>query len=95
MDGTPRRPLASETRPDLLDGRFGSSARVVLNVVGVLVPAGAVLVSYYDVWGGAAGDVVMLSAVLTTLTHSTTTLCGPGARQRQEAGARSLGRRGA
>ncbi|SCD29647.1 ATP-binding cassette, subfamily B [Streptomyces sp. di188] len=32
------------------NGRFGSLAWVVLNVVGVMVPAGAALVSYYDVW---------------------------------------------
>lgn len=61
-------------RLDLLNGRFGSLAWVVLNVVGVLVLAGAALVSYYGVWGVTAGDVVMLSAFLTTLTNSTTTL---------------------
>lgn len=43
-------------------------------MVGVLVLAGAALVSYYGVWGVTAGDVVMLSAFLTTLTNSTTTL---------------------
>ncbi len=45
-------------------------------MVGVAVLAGAALVSYYDVWGVTAGDVVMLSAFLTTLTNSTTTLAG-------------------
>ena len=53
---------------------LGSLAWVVLNVVGVLVLAGAALVSYYGVWGVTAGDVVMLSAFLTTLTNSTTSL---------------------
>ena len=74
MDGTLRRLLTSGNRLDLLNGRFGSLAWVVLNVVGVLVLAGAALVSYYGVWGVTAGDVVMLSAFLTTLTNSTTSL---------------------
>jgi ATP-binding cassette subfamily B protein len=74
MDGTLRRLLTSGNRLDILNGRFGSLAWVVLNVVGVLVLAGAALVSYYGVWGVTAGDVVMLSAFLTTLTNSTTTL---------------------
>jgi len=74
MDGTLRRLLTSGNRLDLLNGRFGSLAWVVLNVVGVLVLAGAALVSYYGAWGVTAGDVVMLSAFLTTLTNSTTTL---------------------
>ncbi|MBK3566360.1 MULTISPECIES: ABC transporter ATP-binding protein [unclassified Streptomyces] len=76
MDGTLRRLLTTGNRLDLLNGRFGSLAWVVLNVVGVLVLAGGALVSYYGVWGVTAGDVVMLSAFLTTLTNSTTTLMG-------------------
>ncbi|MFI9155315.1 ABC transporter ATP-binding protein [Streptomyces sp. NPDC053367] len=76
MDGTLRRLLQSGMRLDLLNGRFGSLAWVVLNVIGVLVLAGAALVSYYRVWGVTAGDVVMLSALLTTLTNATTTLAG-------------------
>ncbi|NUO44758.1 MAG: ABC transporter ATP-binding protein [Streptomyces sp.] len=76
MDGTLDRLLTSGNRLDLVNGRFGSLAWVVLNVVGVLVLAGAALVSYYDVWGVTPGDVVMLSAFLTTLTNSTTTLAG-------------------
>ncbi|MFE7646147.1 ABC transporter ATP-binding protein [Streptomyces phaeoluteigriseus] len=76
MDGTLRRLLTSGMRLDLVNGRFGSIAWVVLNVVGVLVLAGAALVSYYEVWGVTPGDVVMLSAFLTTLTNSTTTLTG-------------------
>ncbi|MFE0209060.1 ABC transporter ATP-binding protein [Streptomyces sp. NPDC058985] len=74
MDGTLDRLLTSGLRLDLVNGRFGSLSWVVLNVVGVLVLAGAALISYYDVWGVTAGDVVMLSAFLTTLTTSTTTL---------------------
>ncbi|MFF7566520.1 ABC transporter ATP-binding protein [Streptomyces pseudovenezuelae] len=76
MDGTLDRLLTSGMRLDLVNGRFGSLSWVVLNVVGVLVLAGAALVSYYDVWGVTPGDVVMLSAFLTTLTNSTTTLAG-------------------
>ncbi|UUN30098.1 ABC transporter ATP-binding protein [Streptomyces sp. FIT100] len=76
MDGTLHRLLASGMRLDLVNGRFGSLAWVVLNVIGVLVLAAAAMVSYYGVWGVTAGDVVMLSAFLTTLTTSTTTLVG-------------------
>ncbi|MGV9456997.1 ABC transporter ATP-binding protein [Streptomyces sp. NPDC003635] len=76
MDGTLHRLLTSGMRLDLVNGRFGSLSWVVLNVVGVLVLAGAALISYYGVWGVTPGDVVMLSAFLTTLTSSTTTLAG-------------------
>ncbi|MGV9273137.1 ABC transporter ATP-binding protein [Streptomyces griseosporeus] len=76
MDRTLRRLLTSGMRLDLVNGRFGSLAWVVLNVVGVLVLAAAALVSYHRVWGVTPGDVVMLSAFLTTLTNSTTTLAG-------------------
>ncbi|WP_425247236.1 ABC transporter ATP-binding protein [Streptomyces sp. NEAU-NA10] len=76
MDRTLHRLLTSGMRLDLVNGRFGSIAWVVLNVVGVLVLAAAALVSYYGVWGVTPGDVVMLSAFLTTLTNSTTTLIG-------------------
>jgi ATP-binding cassette subfamily B protein len=76
MDHTLRRLLTSGMRLDLVNGRFGSLSWVVLNVVGVLVLAAAALVSYHRVWGVTPGDVVMLSAFLTTLTNSTTTLAG-------------------
>ncbi|MCX5373597.1 ABC transporter ATP-binding protein [Streptomyces sp. NBC_00103] len=76
MDGTLSRLLTSGMRLDLLNGRFGSLAWVLLNVIGVFVLTGAALISYYGVWGVSAGDVVMLSAFLTTLTNSTTTLTG-------------------
>ncbi|GAA2547896.1 ABC transporter ATP-binding protein [Streptomyces levis] len=76
MDGTLDRLLTSGLRLDLVNGRFGSLAWVVVNVVGVLVLAGAALISYHGVWGVTPGDVVMLSAFLTTLTNSTTTLAG-------------------
>ena len=76
MDGTLRQVLHSGLRLDLLNGRFASLAWVFLNVVGVLFLTGAALVSYYGYWGVTPGDVVMLSAFLTTLTNSTTTLAG-------------------
>ncbi|MER6956732.1 MULTISPECIES: ABC transporter ATP-binding protein [unclassified Streptomyces] len=76
MDGVLSRLLTSGMRLDLLNGRFGSLAWVLLNVIGVLVLTGAALISYYGLWGVTAGDVVMLSAFLTTLTNSTTTLTG-------------------
>ncbi|MEV1063499.1 ABC transporter ATP-binding protein [Streptomyces sp. NPDC050263] len=76
MDGALSRLLTSGMRLDLLNGRFGSLAWVLLNVIGVLVLTGAALISYHGLWGVTAGDVVMLSAFLTTLTNSTTTLTG-------------------
>ncbi|MFF1675132.1 ABC transporter ATP-binding protein [Streptomyces sp. NPDC058256] len=74
MDITLRQVLRSGMRLDLLNGRFGSLAWVFLNMVGILFLTGAALVSYYGFWGVTPGDVVMLSAFLTTLTNSTTTL---------------------
>ncbi|WP_405926929.1 ABC transporter ATP-binding protein [Streptomyces sp. NBC_00035] len=74
MDGTLRQVLRSGLRLDLLNGRFASLAWVFLNVVGVLFLTCTALVSYYGYWGVTPGDVVMLSAFLTTLTNSTTTL---------------------
>ncbi|WP_326725377.1 ABC transporter ATP-binding protein/permease [Streptomyces sp. NBC_00243] len=74
MDITLRQVLRSGMRLDLLNGRFGSLAWVFLNMVGILFLTGAALVSYYGYWGVTPGDVVMLSAFLTTLTNSTTTL---------------------
>ncbi|WP_415939836.1 ABC transporter ATP-binding protein [Streptomyces sp. 039-1] len=76
VDGTLRQVLSSGLRLDLLNGRFASLAWVFLNAVGVLFLTGAALVSYYGYWGVTPGDVVMLSAFLTTLTTSTTTLAG-------------------
>ncbi|MFD7712987.1 ABC transporter ATP-binding protein [Streptomyces sp. NPDC059785] len=74
MDHTLSKVLSSGLRLDLLNGRFGSLAWVFLNVVGLLFLTGAALIAYYGVWDITAGDVVMLSAFLTTLTNSTTTL---------------------
>ncbi|MEO3752072.1 ABC transporter ATP-binding protein [Streptomyces sp. B6B3] len=76
MDRTLRRVLDSGLRLDLTNGRFASLAWVFLNVLGVSFLTVAALIAYHGVWGVTAGDVVMLSAFLTTLTNSTTTLLG-------------------
>ncbi len=76
MDGTLRRVLHSGQRLDLLNGRFASLAWVFLNALGIGFLTVAALIAYYEVWPITAGDVVMLSAFLTTLTNSTTTLMG-------------------
>ncbi|MGW6009494.1 ABC transporter ATP-binding protein [Streptomyces sp. NPDC055210] len=76
MDGTLHKVLTSGLRLDLLNGRFASLAWVFLNMIGVVFLTAAALVAYYGVWAVSPGDVVMLSAFLTTLTNSTTTLAG-------------------
>ncbi|MCK1817547.1 ABC transporter ATP-binding protein/permease [Streptomyces sp. XM4011] len=76
MDHTLGNVLRSGLRLDLLNGRFASLAWVFLNALGVLFLTGSALIAYYEVWDLTAGDVVMLSAFLTTLTNSTTTLMG-------------------
>ncbi|WP_062212273.1 ABC transporter ATP-binding protein [Streptomyces sp. NBRC 109706] len=74
MNGTLQRVLDSALRLDLLNGRVASASWVLLNTLGLSFLTGAALVAYYEVWDVTAGDVVMLSAFLTTLTNSTTTL---------------------
>ncbi|WP_129843664.1 ABC transporter ATP-binding protein [Streptomyces sp. RFCAC02] len=74
MDATLTRVLDSGRRLDLLNGRFASMAWVFLNTLGICFLTVAALISYWGVWPITAGDVVMLSAFLTTLTNSTTTL---------------------
>ncbi|RMI40546.1 ABC transporter ATP-binding protein [Streptomyces triticirhizae] len=74
MNGTLRRVLDSALRLDLLNGRVASASWVLLNTLGLSFLTGAALVAYYEVWDVSAGDVVMLSAFLATLTNSTTTL---------------------
>lgn len=74
MDETLRRVLASGMRLDLLNGRVASLSWVFLNILGVLFLTAAALVAYQGSWGITAGDVVMLSAFLTTSTTSLATL---------------------
>ncbi|MEU4445953.1 ABC transporter ATP-binding protein [Actinosynnema sp. NPDC050801] len=74
MDDTLRRVLASGLRLDLLNGRVASLSWVFLNILGVLFLTASALVAYHGVLGITAGDVVMLSAFLTTSTTSLATL---------------------
>ncbi|MDT0266444.1 ABC transporter ATP-binding protein [Streptomyces sp. DSM 44915] len=74
MDRTLRQVLDSALRLDLLNGRVASASWVFLNIIGLSFLTGAALIAYYEVWDVSPGDVVMLSAFLTTLTNSTTTL---------------------
>ncbi|MEU2658370.1 ABC transporter ATP-binding protein [Streptomyces sp. NPDC007325] len=59
---------------DLLNGRFGSLAWIVLNTLGLLCLTGSALVAYHGWLPVSAGDVVMLSGFFTVLTGSVTTL---------------------
>ncbi|ROP35834.1 ABC transporter ATP-binding protein [Saccharothrix texasensis] len=74
MDDTLRRVLTSGLRLDLLNGRVASLSWVFLNILGVLFLTASALVAYHGAWGIGAGDVVMLSAFLTTSTTSLATL---------------------
>ncbi|WP_066374291.1 ABC transporter ATP-binding protein [Herbidospora mongoliensis] len=74
VDGTLRNVLRSGLRLDLVNGRFGSLAWILLNTLGVVCLAGAALVSYYRVFALTPGDVVMLSTFFTTLTAAITSL---------------------
>ncbi|TQM78498.1 ATP-binding cassette subfamily B protein [Saccharothrix saharensis] len=74
MDATLRRVLDSGLRLDLLNGRVASLSWVFLNILGVVFLTASALVAYLGVWGITAGDVVMLSAFLTTSTTSLATL---------------------
>ncbi|MFJ3582751.1 ABC transporter ATP-binding protein [Streptomyces sp. NPDC090127] len=61
-------------RLDLLNGRFGSLAWIILNTLGLLCLTGSALVAYHGWLPVTAGDVVMLSGFFTVLTGSVTTL---------------------
>ncbi|QQQ79357.1 ABC transporter ATP-binding protein [Saccharothrix sp. 6-C] len=74
MDDTLRQVLTSGLRLDLLNGRVASLSWVFLNILGVLFLTASALVAYHGAWGIGAGDVVMLSAFLTTSTTSLATL---------------------
>ncbi|MFD9497953.1 ABC transporter ATP-binding protein [Streptomyces sp. NPDC060035] len=74
VDGSLRQVLLAGLRLDLLNGRFGALAWILLNALGVACLAGSALVAYHGWLPMTAGDVVMLSAFFTTLTGSMTTL---------------------
>ncbi|MBL1065959.1 ABC transporter ATP-binding protein [Streptomyces sp. 7-21] len=76
MNETLRRVLRSGLRLDLMNGRFASAAWVFLNILGVVFLTVSALIAYHGLWGLTAGDVVMLSGFLTTLTNSASTLMG-------------------
>ncbi|MCK2219149.1 ABC transporter ATP-binding protein/permease [Actinomadura sp. ATCC 31491] len=76
VDGTLTRVLRTGLRLDLLNGRFGALAWILLNALGVTFLAGSALVAYYQVLPVTAGDVVMLTTFFTTLTSSVTALLG-------------------
>jgi ATP-binding cassette subfamily B protein len=74
VDGTLRRVRKAGLTLDLTNGRFGSLAWIVLNLVGVGCLAGAALIAYYGTFGVTPGDVVMLSAFFSSLTGAVTAL---------------------
>ncbi|MET7636430.1 ABC transporter ATP-binding protein [Streptomyces sp. NPDC058232] len=74
VDGSLRQVFTAGLRLDLLNGRFGALAWILLNSLGVACLAGSALVAYHGWLPITAGDVVMLSAFFTTLTGSMTTL---------------------
>ncbi|MGW5047425.1 ABC transporter ATP-binding protein [Streptomyces griseoluteus] len=74
VDRTLGRVLDAGLRLDLLNGRFGALAWILLNALGVGCLAGSALVAYYDWLDVTAGQVVMLSAYFSGLTGSMTTL---------------------
>ncbi|MFJ5520929.1 ABC transporter ATP-binding protein [Streptomyces griseoluteus] len=74
VDRTLGRVLDAGLRLDLLNGRFGALAWILLNALGVGCLAGSALVAYYGWLDVTAGQVVMLSAYFSGLTGSMTTL---------------------
>ncbi len=74
VDRTLGRVLDEGLRLDLLNGRFGSIAWILLNALGVGCLAGSAVVAYYGWMDVTPGAVVMLSAYFSSLTGSVTTL---------------------
>jgi ATP-binding cassette, subfamily B, bacterial len=74
VDGTLRQVRKAGLTLDLTNGRFGSLAWIVLNLLGVSCLTGAALIAYYGTFGVTPGDVVMLSAFFTSLTGAVTAL---------------------
>jgi ATP-binding cassette subfamily B protein len=74
VDGTLRNVRKAGLTLDLTNGRFGSLAWIVLNLLGVGCLTGAALIAYYGTFGVTPGDVVMLSAFFTSLTGAVTAL---------------------
>jgi ATP-binding cassette subfamily B protein len=74
VDGTLTTVLRKGLRLDLLNGRFGALAWIMLNSLGVVFLAGSAFVAYYRLLPITAGDVVMLTTFFTTLTSAVTAL---------------------
>ena len=74
VDGTLRRVRKAGLTLDLTNGRFGSLAWIVLNLLGVGCLTAAALIAYYGTFGVTPGDVVMLSAFFSSLTGAVTAL---------------------
>ncbi|WP_406311369.1 ABC transporter ATP-binding protein/permease [Streptosporangium sp. NBC_01639] len=74
VDGTLTKVLRKGLRLDLLNGRFGALAWILLNVLGAVFLTGSALVAYYQVIPITVGDVVMLTTFFATLTSAVTSL---------------------
>ncbi|MDX2706995.1 ABC transporter ATP-binding protein [Streptomyces sp. PA03-6a] len=74
VDGTLSQVLTAGLRLDRLNGRFGSLAWIVLNVLGTCCLLGSALAAYHGWLGVTPGDVVMLTTYFSALTAAVTTL---------------------
>ncbi|WP_326826498.1 ABC transporter ATP-binding protein [Streptosporangium sp. NBC_01756] len=74
VDGTLTKVLRKGLRLDLLNGRFGALAWILLNMLGAVFLTGSALVAYYQVIPITVGDVVMLTTFFATLTSAVTSL---------------------
>ncbi|WP_052850255.1 ABC transporter ATP-binding protein [Streptomyces avicenniae] len=76
VDGALLRLRSAGQRLDILNGRIGSLAWIMLNALGMVCLIGAALVAYHGWLDVTAGDIVMLSTFFTTLTASMNALMG-------------------
>ncbi|WP_043109167.1 ABC transporter ATP-binding protein [Paraoerskovia marina] len=74
MDTTLGRVREAGLRLDLVNGRFGTIAWVILQLLSVACLVGAAWVAWTGTFDVTAGDVVMLSTYFVTLTGSVTQL---------------------
>lgn len=74
MDSTLDRVREAGLRLDLVNGRFGTIAWVILQLLSVACLIGAAWVAWTQTFDVTAGDVVMLSTYFVTLTGSVTQL---------------------
>ncbi|WP_129843383.1 ABC transporter ATP-binding protein [Streptomyces sp. RFCAC02] len=76
VDGALTRLRSAGSRLDILNGRIGSLAWIMLNFLGMVCLFGAALIAYNGWLSVSAGDIVMLSTFFTTLTASMNSLMG-------------------